>query len=168
MADYAPAWIEIGGPLPRELVQGLLDCIRAHGLSDDFGGSPIKAVSADDLLELAQDADGHVDTLKLYDERAHNGQFDNLEWFLEQHDIGFDRHGDGVAEFSPEVVRFRPGWPAPTVTLTDGMGREMIQTEYIVEALQMLRAGDLAKAITFLAQLANEGVPPLQPLSFSD
>ena len=76
MADYVPAWIEIGGPLPRKLVQGLIDCIQGHGLSDDFGGGPIKAASADDLLELAQDTEGQVGTLKLYDERAHNGEFD--------------------------------------------------------------------------------------------
>ena len=167
MADYAPAMIRIGGPLPRELVPELIDCIHSHGFCDDFGGSPVKAASADDLLALARDAQGRPGTLKLYDEQTHNGEFIVLECFLEEHGIAFDRRSDGGDEFAPEIVRFRPGWPAPTTTLTDGNGREMIQTDCVVEALQMLRAGKTAEAIVFLAELANEDVPSLEPLQIT-
>jgi hypothetical protein len=166
MADYVPAWIEIGGPVPRGLIPELIEQIQRETLRDDFGGSPIKATSADELLALAQDDEGNPGALKLYDERTHNGEFAQLESFLEEHGVAFNRHSDAGDEFSSEVARFRPGWPAPTVTLTDALGREMIPTEYVVEALEMLRSGKRAKAIKHLGALANEGVPPLEPLSF--
>ena len=89
MADYVPAWIEIGGPIPRELVPELIDCIQSEGVSHSFGGGAIEARSADDLLDLAQDTEGHPGTLKLYDEQVHNGEFDYLESFLEEHAIPF-------------------------------------------------------------------------------
>ncbi len=168
MADYVPAWIEIGGQIPRELVPELLACIQREVLCDDFGGSKITATSADELFVLAQDEEGNPSTLKLYDEGAHNGQFDQLESFLEQRGVAFDRHSDAGDEFSSELLRFRPGWSAPTTTLKDALGREMIPTEYVLEALQMLRAGKSDEAIKHLAELANECVPPLEPLSFLD
>ncbi len=166
MADYVPAWIEIGGQVPREFVPELIACIRREVLRDDFGGSKIMANSAEDLLALALNEEGNPGTLKLYDERARDGQFEQLESLLEQHGVAFDRHSDAGDEFNSELVRFRPGWAAPTVTLTDALGREMMPTEYVVEALQMLRAGKSDEAIKHLAVLANEDVPPLEPLSF--
>jgi hypothetical protein len=166
MSDYVPAWIEIGGPVPSKLVPKLINCIQSGALRDDFEGGTIQAHSANELLDLALDGDGNLGTLKLYDERARNGQFEQLEAFLEEHDVAFNRHSDAGAEFSSEVVRFRAGWPAPTVTLTDACGREVILTEHVVEALQMLRAGKSAEAIKHLAELVNEGVSPLEPLSF--
>ncbi len=166
MADYVPAWIEIGGQIPRQLVPELIACIQKEMLRDAFGGRKITATSADELLVLAQDEAGNPGTLKLYEEQARNGQFDQLESVLEQRGVAFNQHSDAGDEFSSELVRFRLGWPAPTTTLTDVLGREMILTEYVLEALQMLRAGKSAEAIKHLAELANEGVPPLEPLSF--
>jgi hypothetical protein len=168
MADYVPTWIEIGGPIPRRLVPELINCIISESLRDNFGGQRIAAANAEDLLSDAKDAQGNPDTLKLYEESAKNGQFDQLEQFLEEHGIEFDRHCGGGAEFSPELTRFRRGWSAPTVTLLDAIGREVILTEYIVEALQMLRAEKPAEAIAHLAALAGEGTPALEPLSLCD
>ncbi len=164
MADYVPAWIEIGGPIPRELVPELIDCIQSEGVSDCFGGGAVVVRSADELLALARDTEGHSETLKLYDEQVHNGEFDYLECFLEEHAVAFERHSDGGAEFCPELVRFRPGWPAPTTTIVDNLGREVIAIVYVNEALEMLRNGKVADAIAVLAALAGEGIPPLMPL----
>ncbi len=164
MADYVPAWIEIGGQIARELVPELIDCIQSEGVSDSFGGGAIEARSADDLLALARDKEGHPGTLKLYDEQVHNGEFDYLECFLEEHAVPFNRHSDGVAEFCPEVVRFRPGWPAPTTTIVDNLGREVVAVGYVNEALEMLRAGKVDDAIEHLAALVGEGIPVLMPL----
>jgi hypothetical protein len=168
MADYVPAWIEIGGRLPTSLADTLIRLILVEALRDDFGGEPLVASDADELLSYAEGSDQAPATLKAYHETVHNGQFAELEPWLEEHNIGFDRHSDAGAEFSAELVRFRPGWPAPTVTLLDAIGREVILTEYILEALHLLRGGKTAAAIKHLAELANEGVAPLEPLAFVD
>jgi hypothetical protein len=168
MSDRVPTWIEIGGQVPRKLAPELIDCIERESLRDDFDGARIAAKTADDLVALARDDDGQPGTLKLYDDRAKNGQFEELEWLLERHQVAFDRRSDGGDEFSPELVRYRPAWPAPTTTLLDALGREVILTEFVVEVLQMLRAGQTAEAIVRLAELAEEGVPALKPLEFVD
>jgi len=166
MADYVPAWIEIGGPIPRQIIPELIDCIEGDCLSDDYGAKPIEPKSAEDLLELAIDENGDPGTLKLYHEEAHNGEFDELEEFLEEHSIGFDRHGDGGGDFSPEIKRYRAGWLAPTITFLDGAGQELIPSFDVGEGLKLLRAGKTAEAIGHFAALTNEGVPALQPLEF--
>ena len=166
MSDRVPTWIEIGGPVPRKLVPELLDYIQGESLRDGFDSVRIAAQSADDLLALARTDNGVPGTLKLYDNYAKNGQFDELEGLLEQHGVAFDRRNNGGDEFSPELVRYRRGWPAPTTTLLDALGRPVILTEFVVEALQMLRAGQTSEAIVRLSELTDEGVPALTPIEF--
>ena len=164
MSDKVPAWIEIGGNIPREHVPALIECIRSSGVAGSFGSGEVVVHTADDLLDLARDVTGNLGTLKLYDERARNGEFRALECFLEEHGIGFDRRSDGAAEFSPEIVRFRPGWPAPTTGIRDNLGREVVPIEYVEEALEMLRAGKIDEAIAHLAAFVGEDIPALTPL----
>ena len=116
MSEYLAAHLTIGGPIPRRLVARLCATIGQERLALDWGEPVFQPQSADDLLAACIDLGG-VRLLRLYDEQARWGQFEELERLLVRHKIAFDRHNEGKYEISPEWFAFRPGlggFPLPT------------------------------------------------------
>jgi hypothetical protein len=60
------------------------------------------------LLAGRYDSGDGLLLLRLYDDQASWGEFDDLESFLQNHDIPFCRYTEGKYEYDAEVVAFHP------------------------------------------------------------
>lgn len=108
MGERMPAVILIGGRVPGVLVPQLCAVITAAGASIDWGDACFRPSTAQDLLDNRAEHDEAL-VLQLCDDQASWGEFKDLEAFLVQHGIAFDRISEGRWEFDPEWVSFRPG-----------------------------------------------------------
>jgi len=105
MADRMAAEIWIGGSIPESLVDEFCGHIRDEGVSVDDDESPFEPRTAQDLLEAAT-ANGNL--LRVFANEVANGEFSDLEAWLQEHDIPYTRKSDGKYEHDPVVVEFRP------------------------------------------------------------
>ena len=138
MADYFPANIRIGGPIPRTILNDLISTILAEGAScDDYGGPEYNRD------ELRKDMREGV-TVPLFNDRACCGQFKDLEAFLVKHGIHFDRHSDSYREFNAENVFYRGG-PECVVMLADQDGHNLVRCCDVLEILDDTTADDQAR-----------------------
>ena len=103
MADYYPAEIHIGGPIPRVVLDELIKEVVATGTS--LEGYDERSVTDKSIRETLQE--GQI--IDLFDYRARYGRFDELEGFLVRHGIHFDLHCDAYCEYDGENVYFRGG-----------------------------------------------------------
>jgi len=126
MSDRFPGKITIGGNIPCALLGQFLGAVRSSGASaGDYGDSPFEGATAEDLRG-ALDEDGH---LRLADPEACYGQFDDLEGFLQEHGIPFDRHSDARYEFDAVNVMFRPGMERPVVAASNNAGDSLTDAD---------------------------------------
>jgi hypothetical protein len=162
MSDCFPAWIEIGGPVPRALVPALLEHIDAAGLRWNWTEDAVKSTTAQELVEELRQHD--TDLLRAGHDEARYGSFDDLEAFLVRHDIAFDRQSDAKYEHDARLVRFRPGMREPHQSLATQAGSPVIEVEDLRPIQELLQQGDREEAQRRLAQLLDP-VPPLPPLT---
>jgi hypothetical protein len=179
MSDYIAAEITIGGNVKRSLVRSLCRAISSQRVALDWGETLFQPESAQDLLAALTDVNG-VKLLKLCDDQARWGQFEELEWFLEKHQIAFRRHSDGRYEYDSDLVEYRPGLGRvyslasksgePLVSL--GLARQGIAA--LSEVQKLLRRKQSAEAVRIIrsglrslrSQLPHE-VPPLKPFTIN-
>ena len=103
MGERFPAIILIGGQVPRSLIPDLIDVINASDVGLLWGGRV--CFDGHDSLIAVLDEQGH---LILCDDEASYGVFQDLECFLQNNNIAFDRHSDARYEYDGELVSFRP------------------------------------------------------------
>ena len=103
MADRMAAEIWIGGKLSRSL----LDEFPISDLRLDWDETPIASTSEDGILS-ARDENG---LLHFADCEAAWGEFEELEGWLREHSIPFQRQTSGKYEYDPCFVEFRPDLP---------------------------------------------------------
>lgn len=157
MADYFPGEIRIGGPIPRAVLPELIRAILAAGPSlGDYGRARATQESLEEALR-----DGRI--VELCDEQACGGQFADLEAFLVERGIHFDRHSDARHEFDAQNVHCRGKGPPLVVPATQG-GESLIRRQGVLEALDdpSLPAEDKLKAIRQL--VASPQLSPLEPI----
>lgn len=158
MADYFPAEIHIGGPIPRAALDDLIEAILAEGVSlHDYGGPGPTREELDEALREGAAVD-------LYDDQACYGQFEDLEAFLVNHGIHFDRHGDAHCEFNAENVHYR-GSREPLIMLADQSGNSLVRCQEVLEILDGL-AGDKTKLKAIRDLAAPPHATPLKPIQF--
>ena len=157
MADYYWGEIEIGGPVRRRLVKKLLGAI---GDQMDRGREGVE-FTATDPASLLEQLDPSTGYLHLTDEQARYGQFEELEEFLQNHGIAFDRRSFGKYEFTPEEVRFRPGMKRPAVRLMTHDDKPVADWLEVDEARQLLQAGKAKAALAKLRKVLGPDVPKL-------
>lgn len=176
------AYIEIGGPLPAQLVDKFCAAIAQTAWSyeekrdvpcgpavGDWDADPFTATTAAQLLELAQGS-----TLDLYDGQARNGEFADIEAFCQQHGIAYDRHTTEAYTEVPCIARFRPGMSTPDVTNTDTCGYETVRADGVRQALEIASSKDIptSQRLKLVAEklraTLGPDVPPLAPLSIVD
>lgn len=164
MSDYIPASISIGGNVLRKLVPGLLGAIDADGLKHNWG-EPLLAWTAERLLEQAADNDG---LLWLCDEEARGGSFDELEEWLEENDIPFDRRSDAKFEYDGGIQYFRPGLGVIEIVwrCTTQEGNPLISHAEGRKALHLLKCGgtmNIEAGIKVLEDELGPDIPDLPP-----
>ena len=94
MADRMAAEIWIGGKLPRSL----LDEFPIDDLRVDWDENPVDRTSEETLLAGRED-----DHLHFCDCEAAYGEFQELEGWLREHNIPFQRQSSGKYEYDPCV-----------------------------------------------------------------
>ncbi len=132
MSDRMAAEIWIGGKLPRSL----LDEFPISDLRLDWDEHPVDATSEQGILS-ARDESG---LLHFADCEAAYGEFAELEGWLREHNIPFQRQSCGKYEYDPCFVEFRPDLPGKPdrYTLTTQESAPVICREEIEKALQSM------------------------------
>jgi hypothetical protein len=169
MSDRFAAQITIGGTIPRSLVEGLCNEISASGGSTDWGETNCEPSDERSLLNLR----GENGTITLYDSEARYGEFPELEAFLIDHGIPFDRLSEAKWEYDGEVVKFRPVHELYHLLATQD-GETSITSEEIEEIAKRLDYVDgLSKRelLDLVVQVRDDlrsvmgmDVPPVPPL----
>jgi len=159
MADHFPAEIHIGGPIPRDILDELVKEIVATEAS-------LKGYSEDTVTdESARKAFQEGKIIDLYDDQARYGSFEELENFLVEHEIHFDRHHDSYCEYNAENVYCR-GNQEILNRPSNQNGDVLIRRDDIMSILNN-NALDNGGKLEALAQLAE---PPetkqLEPIRF--
>ena len=160
MSDRFPARIHIGGQVPIALVKGLCEAIQADGASLDYGEAAFDPQGAADLLEAVRDGRG---TLRLCDDQACYGEFENTEAFCQEHAIAFDRHSDGKYEYDAERVMFRSGMKEPRcfgATQDDRLTAPV--SEIHRQVYPPLKRGHNKAALEVLHDICGDTIPALK------
>jgi hypothetical protein len=126
-----PAEIWVGGQLPRSLLSEFpIDDLRI-----DWDEHPVDRTSEEMLLASRED-----DYLHFCDTEAAWGEFAELEGWLREHNIPFQRQASGRYEYDACFVEFRPDLPGKPdrYTLTTAEGAPVICREEIEKALQSM------------------------------
>jgi len=159
MSDYYPAEISIGGPIHRRILGRLIKKIVAEGASLHGYGEP--AATKEALRAAFQD--GQI--VRIYDDRAHNGEFRALEAFLVRQRIHFDRHSDASCEYNAENVYYRGG-DCPLVMVSDQGGNILYRHEDLTAILEHESLNDHDKVAALRKLLNPPERAPLQPIHF--
>ena len=134
-----------------------------------YDGTEFNCQNADELRQALEE-NGH---LFLADDQARFGMFEELEGFLCEHNIPFDRHSDARYEFDAENVRFRPGMDRPLDVPSNGTGDDLMDVNMIrpvAKELARLAVGKLTKdkllaAVKKASRKLNKVLPPkVEPL----
>jgi len=132
MADRMAAEIWIGGKLPRSL----LDEFPISDLTLDWDAQPIDATSEESILSARDENQ----LLHFADTEAAWGEFAELEGWLREHNIPFQRQSSGKYEYDPCFVEFRSDLPGKQnrdrYTLTTEDGAPMVSRSEIEKAMQ--------------------------------
>lgn len=162
MSERMSAWIAIGGSVPRALVPELCGAISQQQLSRDWGDDIFEPEDEDDLT----DALNHKGYLFLCDDEARWGQFDELEKFLRQHGIAYDRHSSAKYEYDAQLDQFRPGLGILN-DLASEDGRPLVDREEVEKIRDALRAGKVEEALALAEELCPE-ISELPPFQLTD
>jgi hypothetical protein len=132
MSDRMAAEIWVGGKLPRSL----LSEFPISDLRLDWDENPVDASSEEGILSARDECC----LLHFADCEAANGEFAELEGWLREHNIPFQRQSSGKYEYDPCFVEFRPDLPGKPdrVSLTTQEGAPVICREEIEKALQSM------------------------------
>ncbi len=163
MSDRFATQISIGGKIPRKVAEELCGVISSEGLSLGWDGEPFEPKKPEDLVEADKDTG-----LTLYDVERAWGSFDDLEEFLVEHGIAFDRSHEPKYEYDGELVMFRPGMRVAEVFTADTSGKILVRAEELQNVIKLLRAkgrvpGKAVEAAREqLAGLTGAGIPGLE------
>ena len=116
MADHLAAEIWIGGKVPQSQVASLCKAIRDEFVSLDWGSGAFSPQTGIDLREAVKDGPQGDSLLWLTDDQARWGEFEQLEGFLRESSIPYDRKSSGKYDYDAEISSYRPGiglytWP---------------------------------------------------------
>jgi hypothetical protein len=155
--DYFPGEITIGGAVPAALVVGLCQAVNAQGVGLEWG---VEGLIVADAAALRAAVDGHGH-LWLCDSSATGGMFEELEEFLQAHDLPYDRRSDAFGgEYDGELICFRPGGE-PREFVTDSDGCIVVPRATVQSALAQLAVEDGAGARALLEAAIGQDLPAL-------
>jgi len=159
MSDRYPAEIQIGGPIPRMILVELVKEIVATGASlDDYSGRIVTQESVQETLQEGQ-------IIKLCDDQACYGGFEELEDFLVRRGIHFNLHCDAFCEYDGENVYFRGGKRLLSLPASQ-KGNILIRFEDITNILNNQDMDDHRKLETLTKLIVPPETKPLEPVRF--
>lgn len=136
MSDYLAAQITIGGCVSRALAPRLCKLIRAADFLLDWEHA-FAPQTAEELLAGRRAIDGEW-VLQLTDLDAPYGAFPELETFLVQHELPFDRQSDPGHGYDGALVIYRPG-AGPTQFIATSLGEPAIPLHRVWDLEARLR-----------------------------
>jgi hypothetical protein len=166
MGERSSGRITIGGNVPEALFPELREwCLEADLKEEWSDDRPFfEAIKLPEDLRESVKSGGH---LVLMDAEASGGMFEDLETWLRQNNIPFDRHSTGASgAYDAELVMFRPGMEAPiTFPSTDSGYEPLVSAFPVIEAYRHLREGNIHSAMTHLANEVGhlQSIPTLPP-----
>ena len=178
MADRMAADIWIGGTISATLAEELCAVVCDTGASLEWGGGVFAPHTVKELL-VAND-NGH---LHLYDDDRAWGEFADLEEFLRDHKIPYDRQTASRYEYDAEEAIYRPGIGLE-VNPTMGSGNPIVEVaslQPVVRSLGAICKHAKSKRATKVSVLRRterlqkllqsklpREMPPLEPFTITD
>ena len=169
MSETFPTEIWLGCAVRRERVPALIRAINAAELQDEWGSPIVEIETEAELLEYRNEEG----LLWFCHIEQRWGTFEDLEAFLVEQKIAFDRRHEPVYEYSGELVQYRPDFDSPLVTEANSGGNAVVQVIELKEIRDTLTKcqtmDDVAATIERLSALcSSEDVPPLEPFRVTD
>lgn len=163
MADHMRAELMIGGPVPRRLIPELVRVVKTEYLTVDDD-----CFDADDEEEILGFVDNQDGLLCLANEEARYGAFNELETFLVENEIAFDRCSWPKYEFGGSIRSYRPTLDMNVEDYwNEHLGRIVARHE-LVPVLLLLESSKPDEARELLEKALAPHVPDLTPLRFVD
>ena len=175
MSETIAAEIRVGGKVALSLVPDLCQRIAQEGVALDWGEGQFSPTTKEDLLEAREDRDGAI-LLCLYDDQARFGEFAELETFLREQSVSFDRLSEAKYEYAAQIVSFRPDTGLVELP-TDPQHRPIVLAEdleplgmSLSRLIRQIEQADVPKALRAakradrsLKRLLPPKLPPLEP-----
>lgn len=147
MADSIPGQIWIGGKILQSLMREMIAVLAESGASfDNEPDVPRPETLWGPDTDLLDYLDPRTGWLSLTDGSARNGEFEDLEQWLRDHNISYDRHSDALYECNAENVYWRPGMDEPAVGLSTQDGIDLVERRPLQAILKLLEEGEAATA----------------------
>ena len=161
MSDRFYASIKIGGPIPKEALPEFIEAVRNEGLLDEN----YELVEPQKPKDLINHLFGGV--LSFHDDQAVYGMFDELETFLQEKNVPYNRFSVSYCEFEAENVYYRPGMEEPLVRHCD---TETGECEYVRRDLltPLLEIDDVSELRGQIHEILGEQVEPLTKFTPED
>lgn len=159
MSESIPGHIQIGGRVTQQQASEIIRLALEQNCGYDWGCS---YSTPEDIQADMEANDG--EPFELFDDSADMGVFGDLETYLQQQGIPFDRYSSAKYEYDADYAYFRPG-SALDIFTTDQRGEIMIGHEVVKTAVAELEqpTPDLAAALTRLRYAAGLDLVPLPP-----
>jgi len=135
MADRFTTGIRIGGKVKRALIPGLIQAINAEQLQQEWGKALPEIATEDQLLSHRNEKGA----LWFCNEEQAWGRFEELEEFLVEKGIQFDREHGPRYETDGELALFRPGMKEPRYCVADASGALTVAVEKIQKIRDLLK-----------------------------
>jgi hypothetical protein len=162
MADNFPGKIFIGGTLyvarhkPSDVGKFMKEC--AEQPIDWAVAVGNKEMNLHRLRGLV----GESECLEFYDTEAHYGEFTELEDLCRLLNLSYDRISDAYAEYSGELVRWRPGMSQPVAEFVNQADDPMVLRLHVETCLAEIEKGHVDNAVKTLRKVLPD-VAPLEP-----
>ena len=169
MSDRIATEIRIGGQVKRDLVPALLEAIEREGLEADWDVAMPRLGTEEDLSKhLSKDG-----VLRFCASYAVWGSLPDLETFLVENGIAFDRHHGPYADYSGETRRYRPGVKEPIAYLADDGGNFLIEATAVKDVRHCLKSTRGKRGVRGALRkldrlLAGTDIPDLAPFLIAD
>ncbi len=159
MSELFRVYLRIGGPFHRALLPQLYELVAAEDLESLLEEKPTQ----EDFLypERLTNDDGF---LEFVTESANWGTLPDLEKFLRDRGVGYDKQIDTKYEYDATLVQSRPG-SAPVRQLTDVNGDPVVHKEDLEPIVLDLQADRPQEALEKLQNLIGLPVPDLTPFT---
>ena len=160
MADHIYATITIGGDVPYEKIKGLAEAIATEGIFEI--GTGRRMTNSDDvekyLLACAQVNKNPT----FYDDQAPWGQFEDLEEWLKENDIDFDRDTEPSYEYDGETQAYRHETEEVYVYLHNASDHPVVKENVLVNWVKWLQENQIKKVINEIIKFIDP-YPKLKP-----